>query len=52
MEECRSTVLTNIDFMMKISVKFKRSWENSGINIRLTFIKSMHYVVYNYIRIK
>ena len=33
-KECRTTVLTNIDFMMKISVKFRRSWENSGINIR------------------
>ena len=33
-KECRTTVLNNIDFMMKISVKFRRTWENSGINIR------------------
>ena len=33
-KECRTTVINNIDFMMKISVKFRKTWENSGINIR------------------
>ena len=33
-KECRTTVLKNINFMMKISVKFRRTWENSGISIR------------------
>ena len=32
-DECRLSVLKNIDFMMKISAKFRRTWENSGINI-------------------
>ena len=32
--ECRSTVLNNINFMMTISGKFRRTWELSGINIR------------------
>ena len=33
-KECRTTVLNNINFMMKISNKFRRTWENSGINTR------------------
>ena len=33
-DECRIFVLKNIEFMMKISAKFRRTWENSGINIR------------------
>ena len=33
-DECRIFVLKNIEFMMKISVKFRSIWENSGINIR------------------